>query len=982
VLILVGASLNVTGRSGAAASFAVVAGLLALAAGALNTNWQGSVPLGGAALLLMLVSAQFNLRDRNLVVQLAGLVLLGLGGFVGSIAYRSLSGAIRRHVDDLENLRAQLEHKHRAFLAATSDANDVKGPGDVAAFANIAQQAGADFACYYASSADGKLFVPQTPGLGLERLHPQPVRRGMEGAGPLLNAIESGSAYVGSDQTGLTELVNYLPEDMPVESLMAVPMHIGDQVGGFILLGKKSGDFDDDDKRLAVTLTLRAGAELASAHAVAISRMESARYLLMNELIKEASGKTMDETLQLVLDKGKQVIRYDGGAAILFQPDDKYVVLGAAGRAQGAYEADSARVEGPLAKVREGEAVLRSLVTEDEHIYSGMQPASQGGTVNEALTPIHGNSGVIGALCLGRNGTTGFSQRDIAALDDLGSMAGVVLENSRILQAVTGQATKLDTALDALGEVSQALTTVMQGSEVLKQKTLETAVLVTTASAGLLTRRQADGSQKTIKSLNLPSTVDDLVVQNGQGIIGAVMLSERSVMVPDLSQSPELQSPPNLVQFGLHAAICMPMLEEGQLWGTLSVFDVKKREWTTDDVRVLTTLGNQGVVAVRNADLYEKSQRDVWELRNLQDALQAATSTNDLNQVLVDVLKSAANAASAQIGCLALDDSGTLVLKSAYGTESPTAEKLALIDNGDICREVMESKEPFMEAMEQDTVNESPLNPRAVLCVPITLQGKSTGVLFLANYQLGHVFTPDHKHVVNELAAQAGVTIENARLFKENQEGFLSALKALAIAEDERDPYTAGHSQRVTQYALMIARQMKYASKDQEAWDRLERGGMLHDIGKIVVPDAILTKAGKLTDAEFAKMKEHPVAGFNILSGLKVLTDELVIVRSHHERYDGKGYPDRLKGDQLPMFAWIVSAADAIDAMTSNRPYRRGMSLQIAVEQVRTGAGTHFHPDVAEAVLDAVHNGTLKVITDTSMYDNAPTIGAFENPTT
>jgi HD-GYP domain-containing protein (c-di-GMP phosphodiesterase class II) len=179
----------------------------------------------------------------------------------------------------------------------------------------------------------------------------------------------------------------------------------------------------------------------------------------------------------------------------------------------------------------------------------------------------------------------------------------------------------------------------------------------------------------------------------------------------------------------------------------------------------------------------------------------------------------------------------------------------------------------------------------------------------------------------------------------------------------------------------MIARQMKYAPHDQGAWLRLERGGKLHDIGKIGVPDAVLQKTGKLTDKEFEVMKEHPLAGFNILSGLKMLTDELVIVRSHHERYDGKGYPDRKKGDELPMFAWIVSAADAIDAMTSDRPYRKGMSLQIAVDQVRAGAGTHFHPDVAEAVLDAVNNGTLKVASQTSMYKDAPTIGAFENPT-
>jgi len=973
-LVLVGASLNVTGRSGAAAFFAVIAGLLAFAAGALNVQWQGSVPLGGAAVLLTLVSAGFNLRDQNLYLQLAGVLLLGLGGFVGSVAYRSFTGAIERHAADLADLRAQLEHKHRAFIAATSDADDARRVGDVGVFtANIAQQSGADFACFYASSADRKQFVPQPPGIGLDRLHPQPVNRNSKGAGPLLSAIESGTEYSSSDHAGLSELVHYLPDDMHVGGVLAVPMHIGEQVGGFFLLGKKSGAFNDDDRRLATTLTLRASAQLASAHAVALSRKESARYSLMNELIKETSGKTMDETLKLVLEKGKQVVTFDGGAAVLFQADGTYSGLGAAN--------GSAQIEGLLAKVRNGEPVLRSLITADEHIYSGLEPETQGGAVNEALTPIHGNGGVIGALCLGRRSTVGFTQRDLPALDELGSMAGIVLENSRILQAVTGQASQLDTTLDALGEVSQALTTVTQGSKVLEQKTLETAVRVTMSTAGLLTRTTAEGHQKVIMSLGFPSALDAMEFQNGQGIVGSVMLSGRPTAIPDISASFDLRNPPDLIAFGLQAAICVPMLEGGHLWGTLSAFDVKKREWTTNDHRVLATLGNQGVVAVRNAELYDNNQRSIWELKNLQEALQAATSTLDLNQVLQQVLAGAAKASSAQIGCLALDDSGRLVLKGGFGTDSTTAERLALGLGEAICRDVMSTGTAVVQAMEHETETDSPLNPRAVLCVPITLRGKPQGVLFLANYQVGHVFTDDHRNLVTELAAQAAVAIDNARLFKDREEVIIASLEALANAVDARDPYTRGHSDRVTQYSLMIARQMKYAPQDQGAWLRLERGGKLHDIGKIGVPDAILQKTGKLTDEEFVIMKEHPLAGFNILSGLKMLTDELVIVRSHHERYDGKGYPDRKKGDELPMFAWIVSAADAIDAMTSDRPYRKGMGLQIAVDQVRAGAGTHFHPDVAEAVLDAVNNGTLKVASQKSMYKDAPTIGAFENPT-
>ena len=974
VLILAGASFNVSGRAGALALLAGLAGLLALAAGALNARWRYSAPLGVAALAMTLISAQLNLKDRYFVLQLAGLLLLGVGGLVGSIAYRSFTDAMRRQLDDLQDLNAQLEDKHRAFMAATSDVDGAAEPGDVAALtSNITQQIGASFACYYLASPDGRQFVPQPPGIGLERLRPQPVNRGVESPGPLVAAVEAGKDFVGTDKTGLIELVNYLPDDLRVESLMAVPMPVGDSISGFILLGNKAGGFTNDDRRLAATLTLRAGALLASAHAVALSRKESERYSLMNELVKEASGKTMTEVLELVLDKGRKVIQYEAGTAALFQGDDTYILVGSS--------LPPSHIEGPLAKVRDGQTVLRNLVTEDEHLYSGLQPDRTSGTASEALTPIRGKAGVIGALCLGRLGTAVFNPRDVAALDELGSMAGIAVENSRILQVVTGQASKLDTTLDALGEVSQALTTVTQGSKVLEQKTLEAAVRVTMGTAGLLTRTTPEGLQTVIMSLGFPAEVASMDFQNGQGIIGAVMLSARATTVPDISASFDLHSPPDLVAYGLQAAICMPMLEDGHLWGTLSVFDVKKREWTTDDQRVLATLGNQGVVAVRNAELYDNNQRSIWELKNLQEALQAATSTLDLNQVLQQVLAGAAKASSAQIGCLALEDSGQLVLKGGFGTDSTTAEKLALGVGGDICRDVMASGAPYMEAMKQETLTESPLNPRAVLCVPITLRGKPNGVLFLANYQVGHAFTADHRNLVTELAAQAAVAIDNARLFQDREEVILASLEALANAVDARDPYTAGHSIRVTQYALMIARQMKYSPKDQSAWVRLQRGGRLHDIGKIGVPDAILQKAGKLTDEEFAKMKEHPVAGFNILSGLRMLTDELVIVRSHHERFDGKGYPDRKKGDELPMFAWIVSAADAVDAMTSDRPYRRGMLITAAVDEVRAGAGTQFHPDVAEAVLDAVNNGTLKVVPQESLYENAPKIGAFENPT-
>ncbi len=182
-----------------------------------------------------------------------------------------------------------------------------------------------------------------------------------------------------------------------------------------------------------------------------------------------------------------------------------------------------------------------------------------------------------------------------------------------------------------------------------------------------------------------------------------------------------------------------------------------------------------------------------------------------------------------------------------------------------------------------------------------------------------------------------------------------------------RDSRAQASSERVIRHAKVIAQQMNYSPADDVAWTSLERGVRLRDLGNIGVPDTVLMKPGALTASEVAKMREHTTIGSGLFGEVTLLSPEHVIVRSHHERYDGKGYPDGKKGDELSMDVWIVSAANAIDAMTSDRPYRKAMTLDAALEQVREGAGTQFHPDVAQAVLDASKNGSLKLIPDESL---------------
>ncbi len=171
-------------------------------------------------------------------------------------------------------------------------------------------------------------------------------------------------------------------------------------------------------------------------------------------------------------------------------------------------------------------------------------------------------------------------------------------------------------------------------------------------------------------------------------------------------------------------------------------------------------------------------------------------------------------------------------------------------------------------------------------------------------------------------------------------------MTALAHTVDIRDSYTGEHTLRVTDYSLLLADALRLAPADRY---HIEIGAPLHDIGKIGIDDAILRKADRLTEAEFERMKQHTVLGANILQSVAALAPVIPIVRNHHERWDGRGYPDGLAREQIAQTARVVAVADAFDAMTSDRPYRRALSVDVAFGEIVAHAGTHFDPTCANA---------------------------------
>lgn len=191
-----------------------------------------------------------------------------------------------------------------------------------------------------------------------------------------------------------------------------------------------------------------------------------------------------------------------------------------------------------------------------------------------------------------------------------------------------------------------------------------------------------------------------------------------------------------------------------------------------------------------------------------------------------------------------------------------------------------------------------------------------------------------------------------------NEQFYLESIETLRQIVDAKDSYTRGHSERVSEFAVLIGKKLGISSDDLYV---LRIGGLFHDIGKVGISDTILTKTSKLTDEEYQKIKKHPLIGAQILSNASIFSDILPIVKYHHERYDGTGYPENLKGENIPFLARIVSVADAFDAMYSTRPYRTTIALTKITEEIEKNKNTQFDPIVADALLDIIKQNPIAI---------------------
>lgn len=232
-----------------------------------------------------------------------------------------------------------------------------------------------------------------------------------------------------------------------------------------------------------------------------------------------------------------------------------------------------------------------------------------------------------------------------------------------------------------------------------------------------------------------------------------------------------------------------------------------------------------------------------------------------------------------------------------------------------------------------------------ILAAPIKLKASLSGTLFIINVNRQSAFDRGDMRMLTSLAEQISMVITNAELYQNLKDFLLNMIKTLVYSIEAKDAYTRGHAERVSTLVMKIAEEMDLSPESKEA---LSWAAILHDIGKIGVPEKILNKAGKLTEEEFRCMKEHSEKGYEILKPIDQLNDSLSAIRHHHERYDGTGYPSGLKGEEIPLYARIIALADTYDAMTSTRSYRANRSHEDAIAEIVSVKGKQLDPELVD----------------------------------
>ncbi len=354
----------------------------------------------------------------------------------------------------------------------------------------------------------------------------------------------------------------------------------------------------------------------------------------------------------------------------------------------------------------------------------------------------------------------------------------------------------------------------------------------------------------------------------------------------------------------------------------------------------------------------ERAVLSLSSLNSMGKALHSILDIQEILDFLVDLIASHTGATRVSL-MLSDPQSGEMKMGAAVGIDGEIVRNLRVCWGEGIVGRVAQTGEPllvedicsdprFERHADRTYTGDSFISAPVVLSVPIQYQQKTLGVVNLNNKGDGGVFTKNDLDFVTLLVSQAAIAIENARLFEELKETHFQAITALAEALEAKDAATGRHSDRLLRLAVEVADVLHLT---EEQTNNLRYAAVLHDIGKIGISEEILRKPGPLAADEYKAVKRHPLIGAELVKKIKFLEPVSAIICAHHEWYDGQGYPSQLMGEEIPIEARIVAVLDTYDSITSDRPYRRALGKEQAIQELQAFSGRQFDPEVVDAFL-------------------------------
>jgi len=342
---------------------------------------------------------------------------------------------------------------------------------------------------------------------------------------------------------------------------------------------------------------------------------------------------------------------------------------------------------------------------------------------------------------------------------------------------------------------------------------------------------------------------------------------------------------------------------------------------------------------------------------NIVDSLSRISKSEDLYKFIVKKSIDSCNAGKACFMIYEQGEPGFIVLSQHGLKDIYPGSRISLNNrsNGRLFFEDNFLETHFSKSYAEglSLYNNSKSNNDSLVAIPFHIRNEPFGVLIVAEKNSGQSFNDEDKLILMFLAERTALNIENIALYNNLTQSLMASLTSLVSAIEAKDPYTQQHSSRVTEYSKKIAYAMGCSHDDIQ---RLESSGPIHDIGKIGIHDSILNKPDSLTYEEFKEIKKHPLIGVNIVLPLGLDPQEQAIIRNHHERWDGKGYPDGLSGENIPKLSRILTVADSFDAMNSNRAYRKSLPFLVCIRELQRNSGTQFDPEVVEAAISVFNS--------------------------